>query len=254
MAQQRMFTKKIVDSDAFLEMPLSSQCLYFHLNMRADDDGFIGNPKSIMRTINASEDDLNILILKRFVLVIDDGVIVIKHWRMHNCIRQNKYTETSYIEHKMKLFLTENGSYSTTHGIPVSEVDRARDIVDMEELEGGDEDSPEAAGRSGDKYSKEFERFWSIYPKKDGKGMAYTKYKDRIRDGYTHEDLASAAMNYRKECVKSQKEKKYIKLAKTFLGDSTPFLEYLPKAAAKAAPRGLPESAGHGEVDFKKYL
>ena len=129
-------------------------------------------------------------------------------------------------------------------------MDRARDIVDMEELEGGDEDSPEAAGRSGDKYSKEFERFWSIYPKKDGKGMAYTKYKDRIRDGYTHEDLASAAMNYRKECVKSQKEKKYIKLAKTFLGDSTPFLEYLPKAA----PRGLPESEGHGEVDFKKYL
>lgn len=90
MAQKRMFTMKIVDSDAFLDMPMSAQCLYFHLNMRADDDGFIGNPKRIMRTVGARDDDMRILISKRFVLTFDNGVIVIKHWRMHNCISQKR--------------------------------------------------------------------------------------------------------------------------------------------------------------------
>ena len=78
MANKRMFTMKICDSDAFIEMPLSTQCLYFHLNMRADDDGFIGNPKKIMRLVGASEDDLKLLIAKNFVLVYEDSGQVIK--------------------------------------------------------------------------------------------------------------------------------------------------------------------------------
>ena len=83
-----MFSMKIVDSDAFLDMPMTTQCLYFHLNMRADDDGFVGNPKRIQRLIGASDDDLKLLIAKRFVLCFDSGVIVIKHWSMHNTIRK----------------------------------------------------------------------------------------------------------------------------------------------------------------------
>ncbi len=116
MAQKRMFTMKIVDSDAFLEMPLSTQCLYFHLNMRADDDGFIGNTKRIMKIIGASEDDLRLLIAKRFVLTFEDGVIVIKHWRMHNTLSRDRYTETPYIDEKRMLLLKENGSYSLASG------------------------------------------------------------------------------------------------------------------------------------------
>ena len=80
MAEKRMFTQKIIDSDAFLDMPLSTQALYFHLNMRADDDGFVNNPKRIQRTIGASDDDLKLLVVKRFVIGFDNGVIVIKHW------------------------------------------------------------------------------------------------------------------------------------------------------------------------------
>ena len=87
MAEKRMFTQKIIDSDAFLDMPLSTQALYFHLNMRADDDGFINNPKRIQRTIGASDDDLKLLIAKRFVICFENGVIVIKHWKMHNTLR-----------------------------------------------------------------------------------------------------------------------------------------------------------------------
>nr|DAK97182.1 MAG TPA: hypothetical protein [Caudoviricetes sp.] len=116
MARKRMFTMKIVDSDAFLDMPLSTQCLYFHLNMRADDDGFIGNPKRIEKIIGANDDDLKLLIAKRFVILFDDGVIVIKHWRMHNTLSRDRYIETSYTDEKKKLLLKDNGSYSLTNG------------------------------------------------------------------------------------------------------------------------------------------
>lgn len=103
---------KICDSDAFLDMPLSTQALYFHLNMRADDDGFVGNPKRIQRTIGASEDDLKLLILKRFVLLFEDGVIVIKHWKMHNCIQSDRYHPTVYQDEMKMLYEKSNKSYT----------------------------------------------------------------------------------------------------------------------------------------------
>lgn len=120
MAERRMFAKTIIDSDPFLDMPLSTQALYFHLSMRADDDGFINNPKKIQRMIGASDDDLKVLIMKRFILPFDSGVVVIKHWRMHNYIRNDRYKETVYQEEKSQLLLKENGSYTevVTIGIP----------------------------------------------------------------------------------------------------------------------------------------
>lgn len=121
MANKRMFTMKICDSDAFLEMPLTAQCLYFHLNMRADDDGFVANPKRIARLIGAAEDDLKVLIAKKFVLCFENGVIVIKHWRMHNTLSQGRYHETVYTEEKNILRLKENGAYSLTSGNPIND-------------------------------------------------------------------------------------------------------------------------------------
>lgn len=112
MAQRRMFTLTIVDSDAFLEMPPTSQNLYFHLAMRADDDGFVGNPKKIMRMVNSGEDDMKVIIAKRFVLPFESGVCVIKHWRMHNYIQNDRYKPTVYLEEKSGLKIKENGSYT----------------------------------------------------------------------------------------------------------------------------------------------
>ena len=112
MAQKRMFTMKIVDSDAFLDMPLSTQCLYFHLNMRADDDGFVGNAKRIMRLIGATEDDLKILLAKRFLIIFEDGLVVIKHWWMHNTLSKDRYHETSYTDEKALLRIKDNKSYT----------------------------------------------------------------------------------------------------------------------------------------------
>lgn len=112
MAERRMFTQKIIDSDAFLDMPLSTQSLYFHLNMRADDDGFVNNPKKVQRMIGATEDDLKLLIAKRFILTFENGVVVIKHWRMHNLLRKDRYTETQYVEQKNMLAIKDNGAYT----------------------------------------------------------------------------------------------------------------------------------------------
>lgn len=112
MAQRRMFSAQIVDSDSFLDMPLSAQSLYFHLNMRADDDGFINSPKKIQRMIGASEDDLKLLIAKRFIIAFENGVIVIKHWKMHNYIPKDRYKSTVYQEQLEKLRIKSNGAYT----------------------------------------------------------------------------------------------------------------------------------------------
>ena len=117
MAERRMFAKTIIDSDAFLDMPMSTQALYFHLNMRADDDGFINNPRKIQRMIGASEDDLKLLIAKRFVLAFENGVIVIKHWKIHNYIRKDRYHPTLYQEEKQSIDVKEDGSYTDHHNL-----------------------------------------------------------------------------------------------------------------------------------------
>ena len=112
MAERRMFTQKIIDSDPFLDMPLSTQALYFHLNMRADDDGFVNSPKRICRGIGASEDDLKLLLAKRFVIGFESGVLVIKHWRMHNTLRKDRYNPTQYQEEYAMLDVKDNKAYT----------------------------------------------------------------------------------------------------------------------------------------------
>jgi hypothetical protein len=112
MAERRMFAKTIVDSDAFLDMSLSTQALYFHLSMRADDDGFINNPKKIARMIGSNDDEFKILIAKKFILTFESGVIVIKHWRIHNYIQKDRYKKTNYHEEMALLNIEENNGYT----------------------------------------------------------------------------------------------------------------------------------------------
>lgn len=107
-----MFTKKVVESDAFLDLPFSAQCLYFHLNMNADDDGFLNSPGKIIRIAGASQEDLNLLIDKRFILDFGNGVIVIKHWKMHNTLKKDRYKQTQYQKQFALLSIKENGSYT----------------------------------------------------------------------------------------------------------------------------------------------
>ena len=120
MAERRMFAKTIIDSDAFLDMPTSTQALYFHLSMRADDDGFINNPKRIQRMIGVSDDDLKLLIAKSFIITFESGVVVIKHWKIHNYIRNDRYKPTTCEDEKALLEEKDNKAYTlkSTFGIP----------------------------------------------------------------------------------------------------------------------------------------
>ena len=116
MAEKRMFSKKIIDTDWFMDMPASTQNLYFHLSMRADDDGFVASPKRIIKLIGASDDDYKVLIAKKFIIPFDSGICVIKDWRINNYLRNDRYTETIYKQEKSLLKLNENNEYEL--GIP----------------------------------------------------------------------------------------------------------------------------------------
>ena len=121
MAERRMFSKTIIDSDAFLDMPLSTQALYFHLSMRADDEGFINNPKKIQRMIGASDDDMKVLITKQFIIPFDSGIVVIKHWRIHNYIQKDRFKPTIY-ENEKSYITEKNGIYDLNKISNVSEM------------------------------------------------------------------------------------------------------------------------------------
>lgn len=123
MGKKRMFTTEIIESDAFLTMPQSTQNLYFHLNMHADDDGFVNNPISIMNLIKSNNDDMNILLQKKFVIMFEDkGLIVIKHWRMHNFLRSDRYKETNYLEEKAQLSIDDKGIYHQSNESNIKQI------------------------------------------------------------------------------------------------------------------------------------
>ena len=112
MAHKRMFSKDITESDAFADMPLSAQALYFHLGMEADDMGFVNNAKKIQRGIGASPDDLKLLVGKRFIIPFESGVVVIKHWKINNTIKSDRNHGTKYEEELALLDVKPNGAYS----------------------------------------------------------------------------------------------------------------------------------------------
>lgn len=134
-----MFSKQITTSDAFVDMPVSSQLLYFHLNMEADDDGFVANPKRVIKMLNVSNDDFKILIAKRFILAFESGVVVIKHWLLHNAVRKDMYVPTQYTDEKEALQLKDNKVYTEVRNEPVTEplhrLDKIRLDKDREEDE-----------------------------------------------------------------------------------------------------------------------
>lgn len=164
MAERRMFAKQIIDSDAFLDMSPSAQSLYFHLGMRGDDEGFINSPKKIMRMLGANDDDMRILISKNFVIPFDSGVCVIKHWRIHNYIRNDRLQPTVYQDEREQITLKNNNVYTMTGTCLTSD----GQVAEQVRL---------GKGRLGkvntiDQIDDDFNSFWSAYPKKQNKGQA----------------------------------------------------------------------------------
>lgn len=131
MAEKRMFAKSIIDSDAFLDMPLSAQALYFHLSMRADDDGFVNNPKKIQRMIGSADDDLKLLFMKMFVIPFESGICVIRHWKIHNYIQNDRYHETAYQNERNMLEIGPDKTY-TVKSVSVLDTPCIQDASKME--------------------------------------------------------------------------------------------------------------------------
>ena len=198
MAEKRMFAKTIIDSDAFLDMPQSSQCLYFHLSMRADDEGFVNNPKKIQRMVGASEDDLKILIAKNFIIPFDSGIVVIKHWYIHNYIRADRLVKTKYQDERAQLVLKENNAYTLAAPCQadvrqMSGRCQADDGIDKNRLDKSRLDKNRL-----DKNNNRFDEFWSEYPKKVEKKKAMAVFNKINPD----DDLFSTMI----EAIKKQKQ------------------------------------------------
>lgn len=235
-----MFSKTIVDSDAFLDMPLSAQALYFHLSMRADDDGFLNNAKKIQKAINASEDDLKILLLKRFVIAFDDGIIVIKHWRMNNYLRNDRHKPTVYQEELAMLEIKENGAYSlkiddkNMLGIPNDNqmttqyrLDKDRldkDSIDIYMSEKSDECVEEKS--KSEQLKHDFDIIYKSYPKKVGKTKGFEYYKAWVTKGrdisgiryhLTNKQIWAAIAKYKHEMEQKETDLQFYKNFDTFM-------------------------------------
>lgn len=220
MANRRMFSLDIVDTDIFLDLSISSQALYFHLGMRADDDGFVSSPKKIAAMVGANQDDLKLLIAKGFVIAFDEGgIVVLRHWRQNNLIRNDRYKPTIY-QQQMAALSVNSGVYSLVaqryaNGIP--------EVAKMETQSSISKDKDNIFNN----YCMHFEKFWSVYPRKKEKAKAYKTYCARLKDGFSEDELLQAAQGYAAECCKEGRAEKYIKLCATFLSASTPFTDYL---------------------------
>lgn len=183
-----MFAKTIIDSDAFLDMPLSTQALYFHLSMRADDDGFLNNAKKIQRTIGANDDDFKILLGKNFIIPFEDGVCVVKHWLIHNYIQKDRYKETVYTEHKEKLSIKNNNVYTM-------DTECIHDVSSLEAQVRLGKVSLVKSKVNNCALDDGFLEFWNAYPKKKNKADAEKAWKKAKPNIYT----VLSALSWQKE-------------------------------------------------------
>lgn len=240
MANRRMFSLDVVNTDRFLEMSSSAQCLYFHLGMRADDDGFVSSPKMIAKIANCSEDDLRLLATKGYIIPLDKGVIVITHWKQSNYIQKDRYKPTMYQEEKALLTLGDDNAYTLDtrciHNVSEMEtqVRLGKDSIDKDKT-----------------YMCAFESFWKAYPRKKEKAKAYKCYQARLKDGFSEQELLNAAIEYARECKERKTDERYIKLGATFLSASTPFADYIGKEGNADAA----EESGRPAADFyQQYM
>lgn len=231
MAERRMFAKALVDSDHFLDMSLSAQALYFHLGMRADDDGFVNNPRKIQRMIGAPDDDLKILIAKGYVITFESGIIVIRHWKQHNYIPSDRYKPTLYDAEKSSLQLDASKAY-----ISVSDVDTTciQPVYDMDTQDrlgkdrlGKDRLIPPISPKGGEprrihkddkkKAEELFERFWKEYPRKAAKQNAHKAWDKLNPDEALTEQIIASVERFRLDPQWTKDNGQFIPHAATFL-------------------------------------
>ncbi|MCK4609457.1 MAG: hypothetical protein KAT71_08240 [Gammaproteobacteria bacterium] len=234
---RRLISLEIVDTDAFLDMPATTQLLYFHLNTRADDDGFIASPRKVMRMLGVAQDDLKVLIGKKFIISFEDGVCVIKHWRINNSIRLDRYNETVYIEHKKSLRIRQNGAYTSTddeRALPVPAgffttkklfsnglLDTGCQVVAKRLAQGKVSKvklSKDKIINTAKMHLPKFDDFWANYPNKKAKAKARTKYIALItKKPELHEIIINALSKHKETKQWNEANGKYIPHPTTWL-------------------------------------
>jgi len=209
MAQKRMFSLNVVDTDRFLEMPITSRLLYYELGMRADDDGFVDNWKKILMFTGLKEDDLKILIAKSFIIPFESGVIVIRHWRMNNYLQNDRIKPTIYQEEYNQLnYDKESGVYNLDTQC-IHSIDIDKNSIDKNSIE-----YKENIKRND--LVDEFEELWSLYPKKQGKSNALKSYIKARKNNIDFEIIQHGLENYLNYIKFEKVEPKYIKQASTW--------------------------------------
>jgi len=192
-----MFSLTIVDTDAFLEMSQSAQLLYFHLAMRADDDGFVSSPKKIMRMVGSNDDDIKLLINKKFIIPFERGICVIKHWWTHNHIQKDRYHETMYIDEKAQLSKKENGVYTLDTGRSQG-VSNSDTQVRLGKARQGKARGSAPSSDDDEIHEKRFEFFWKRYPTKKEKKKCLKWWKNRKPDKELTAAITNAVEKYKK--------------------------------------------------------
>ena len=210
MADKRMLTKKITDADEFISMPSSAQALYLHLNQSADDDGFNNQVQMAMFKAHASVDDVKILLAKRYIIQFESGVIVIKHWRMSNALRKDRYTPTAFQEELKMLKLKDNGSYTLNEdGLP----DGCQVVATDKDSIGKDSIGKVSIGKertNAHALASDFDKLWNIYPKKKGKKTAFTAYERAIKKGVSNDVIEKAIYAFIADCKRNNTADRYI--------------------------------------------
>lgn len=221
---------QIVDSDAFFDLPLSAQALYFHLGMRADDDGILNNAKSIARNIGATNKDFEILVSSKFIIPFDNGISVIKHWKVNNYIAKDRYRETTYTDIKKTLKTKDNGVY-TING----DTERIQ-VVDTLYTQSSKDKNSEVKvsidNTSLDVYIDRFEEFWEVYPKKIGKGNVQKWFRSKKPSAELFKKMLNAVET--QSMSEQWQNAQYIPMPMTWLnqerwGDELPIQEAVAK-------------------------
>ncbi|MCT4381584.1 conserved phage C-terminal domain-containing protein [Leuconostoc pseudomesenteroides] len=242
MAQRRMFSKKVTDTDIFLDMPLSTQALYFHLNMHADDDGFIDNTKTIQRMIGSSDDDRKLLIAKQFLLPFDNGVVVIKDWRVHNYIRKDTYNKTMYPKELEQLQVNKSGQYERQNLVTYTERPRAVDETLTQDRLGKDrlgKDRKDILSGSDEPDRIPYKEIVDYLNKKTGSkyrssgSKTKTLIKARVHDGFELKDFKQVIDIKTEQWLSDQKMNKFLR-PETLFG--TKFEGYLNENKSNKQP------------------
>ena len=227
MAERRMFAKSVIDSDLFLEMPLTAQLLYFHLAMRADDDGFINKPKAIMKMCGCKDDDMKVLFAKRFVIPFESGVCVIRHWKVHNYIPKDRYKETVCIAEKALLITDKSNIYSTVDSKADTTCIQSVYTMDTQVRLGKNRldyippivprgDEPVVKTEK-DSFSESFNDFWKAYPKKVSKTSALKAWNKLKPDDKLVREILSALEQQKKSAQWQKDDGQFIPYPTTWL-------------------------------------